>query len=970
VENAVEQDTDTATDNETGNAITGDFALQTADQGTSATTTTDANNVLAGTTTTSAVNTAATTKSGNTITGAYGFTETDTSNVTLAQQTNNGQRRAVINQTTTTNTTTQQTGNDITGAYLKTSAGTTAATLRETDTYPNGVDTVTQTDAGTSAISESGNVVTGAFARNETDTDAPSLRLTGNRGNDPYTQAIDTATRTTSTRSGNTFTGDYQVTQAVVETDHVTRAGTDGNNSSFGVDSRDSSNVSLTQSGNELTGLYTATTTTARSTAVQENGTNPAGNYSLNQTTTVNATQSASGNAVTGAYAIQTVTQTQIGLADQGVNATGTFNLTESDTDNTTDNETGNSITGGYSDAQHVVSTYATSLTSNAAQTNFVLSTSGTNTYDVAQTGSDLDDSYTKHVTGNDSYQMSETGNNNIGGNQQAFNETVNGTDTYTSDETGIGTKVLSRTEAGNGAYQRTDNGPGAQLPNGNGNIAYSVQESGDYRTGDLTLQKNGTDRYDLLEQFNDGSTTGNGNPLGTVDFTPYGNPFVVLESPAAPTDNEHVNPGQPFGAVYPAQVAAQVLDGSVVSAAATQQPYLILGKEVYGKACFAAGTPLLTPTGDKPIELFRVGDVVLSRSEFTPEGQVEVKLVEEVFVRTGRILHVHARGEVIRTTAEHPFYVRAKGWLPAGELSPGEELLSHDGRWVAVEDLLDTGEYEPVYNLRIADFHTYFVGLRAWGWSAWAHNLYKVEVRYADEASARRNAPGFADLDNPIDPATGGRGGGELKRTGNSTRLAKNMANVDPSSAPGTGQTAHHIIPEDEMMKPGYRGRTGARYNEALQEIGFYMNHPENGIALDQPDYHEAKHPAYSEAIAQALDAIPVDEIKEAYGDNVIGARREIADRVQTIINGARAVLEKAGTKEEVPLTVGKAANSKNKDARKVQTQAELTEMWIEALKAEGVDFGPEEAAAEAPATTPAAAPKAAPAAPAAKTK
>jgi hypothetical protein len=77
----------------------------------------------------------------------------------------------------------------------------------------------------------------------------------------------------------------------------------------------------------------------------------------------------------------------------------------------------------------------------------------------------------------------------------------------------------------------------------------------------------------------------------------------------------------------------------------------------------------------------------------------------------------------VIRTTAEHPFYVCNRGWLAAGALQVGELLLSHDGRQMAIEDLLDTGEYETVYNLRIADYHTYFVGDNGWGFSVWAHN-------------------------------------------------------------------------------------------------------------------------------------------------------------------------------------------------------------------------------------------------------
>jgi len=141
-------------------------------------------------------------------------------------------------------------------------------------------------------------------------------------------------------------------------------------------------------------------------------------------------------------------------------------------------------------------------------------------------------------------------------------------------------------------------------------------------------------------------------------------------------------------------------------------------------RACFAAGTPLLTPDGERVIEQFRPGHLVVSRSEFDPEGPLEVKVVEEVFVRLGRLLHLHVGGQVIRTTAEHPFFVRGSGWVPAGELHIGDMLSSHDGQWMSVEDVLDTGEYETVYNLRVAEFHTYFVGARVWGFSVWSHNI------------------------------------------------------------------------------------------------------------------------------------------------------------------------------------------------------------------------------------------------------
>jgi hypothetical protein len=37
-------------------------------------------------------------------------------------------------------------------------------------------------------------------------------------------------------------------------------------------------------------------------------------------------------------------------------------------------------------------------------------------------------------------------------------------------------------------------------------------------------------------------------------------------------------------------------------------------------RPCFAAGTPLMTPTGSKPIEQFKPGDLVLSAPEDDPD--------------------------------------------------------------------------------------------------------------------------------------------------------------------------------------------------------------------------------------------------------------------------------------------------------------------------------------------------------------
>jgi hypothetical protein len=149
-------------------------------------------------------------------------------------------------------------------------------------------------------------------------------------------------------------------------------------------------------------------------------------------------------------------------------------------------------------------------------------------------------------------------------------------------------------------------------------------------------------------------------------------------------------------------------------AAAATEVDFVI---------CFAKGTPVLTPQGERPIDELQVGDLVLARDEGNLEGELHPKRIEAVFRNEAAIVELRVGGQVIRTTAEHPFFVRRRGWTPAAEMRPGDSVSTDSAGWIAIDDVRATSETVPVYNMRVADYHTYFVGSAKWGFAVWVHN-------------------------------------------------------------------------------------------------------------------------------------------------------------------------------------------------------------------------------------------------------
>ena len=93
--------------------------------------------------------------------------------------------------------------------------------------------------------------------------------------------------------------------------------------------------------------------------------------------------------------------------------------------------------------------------------------------------------------------------------------------------------------------------------------------------------------------------------------------------------------------------------------------------------------------------------------------------------------------GEEIVTTVDHPFYVKNQGFIKAGELIVGDELLDVNGNVLLVEnfDVELTDDSVKVYNFQVEDFHTYHVS----GFGVLVHNAeYSPEKMQKNKSKAK----------------------------------------------------------------------------------------------------------------------------------------------------------------------------------------------------------------------------------------
>jgi len=155
--------------------------------------------------------------------------------------------------------------------------------------------------------------------------------------------------------------------------------------------------------------------------------------------------------------------------------------------------------------------------------------------------------------------------------------------------------------------------------------------------------------------------------------------------------------------------------------------------------ACFEAGTQVVVGVNAdgtyqlRSIEELQVGDIVLTKDQFDPSGELIEGRVTQVHQSTVYGLHLLeftdeeiGNIELIRATAEHPFYVDGIGWVGARDLVAGMRVQNPDGTWSVVTATLYEAHDQgiTVYSIEVEGGHTYFVADAEGDVTAvWVHN-------------------------------------------------------------------------------------------------------------------------------------------------------------------------------------------------------------------------------------------------------
>ena len=170
---------------------------------------------------------------------------------------------------------------------------------------------------------------------------------------------------------------------------------------------------------------------------------------------------------------------------------------------------------------------------------------------------------------------------------------------------------------------------------------------------------------------------------------------------------------------IHPQQTARETVEDAVQPEVMPQTGPVLLQSAFHSQvrsqflshSCFARGTIVRTTAGPRPIQDITLGDLVLSQNEET--GALSFQPVLRVYHNPpNQTLRVELENDAIVCTGIHRLWVAGRGWVMARELKPNDQLRTNAG--VAKVVAVRADAEQPVFNLRVAESHSFFVGRAA----------------------------------------------------------------------------------------------------------------------------------------------------------------------------------------------------------------------------------------------------------------
>jgi hypothetical protein len=295
------------------------------------------------------------------------------------------------------------------------------------------------------------------------------------------------------------------------------------------------------------------------------------------------------------------------------------------------------------------------------------------------------------------------------------------------------------------------------------------------------------------------------------------------------------------------------------------------LGSKLCVRACFAADTPVLTRSGTRPIAALAPGEEVWAWEQAT--GQEDWKPVLEVFQTTAEeIAELDFGGPLLRLTPSHYLYAEPGGWTAAGDLQPGQRVQTRQGGAQMLLGKRVRVQQEAVYNLEVAEWHTYFAG----AFALLAHNRCDILSKMVDIGGGvlkKRLKPNENYVRNGYEYATDAFG--RIKKASGDLRLNKAPRDnymqrvVGKKDGRRAGDAGGHLIGSQfgghgnnsnmvAMMHDGVNAYPNGTWGSMEKEWADALNNGKKVNVDITPIYKDASARPHSFKIKQIIDGVP----------------------------------------------------------------------------------------------------------------